>query len=157
MIDICCICCIYWVSLVAQSVESDCNAGDLDSIPGSGRSHGEGNGHPPQHSCLEHPVDRGVWQATVYEVTRVGNDWVTKHTAAYIYCYFKPCFLIDFIFLLVSFSFVFPFMLWWFSFVLGLHSLLFGFYEPIVCFWFVVKGNFFKHIKPFLHLHFLDW
>jgi len=39
------------------------NAGDLSSIPGSGRSPGEGNGNPLQYSCLENPVDRGVWWA----------------------------------------------------------------------------------------------
>ena len=40
---------------------SACNAGDQGSIPGSGRSPGEGNGNPLQHSCLENPVDRAVW------------------------------------------------------------------------------------------------
>ena len=39
---------------------SACNAGDPGSIPGSGRSPGEGNGNPLQHSCLENPIDRGV-------------------------------------------------------------------------------------------------
>ena len=38
---------------------SACNAGDLNSIPGSGRSSGEGNGKPLQYSCLENPMDRG--------------------------------------------------------------------------------------------------
>ena len=56
--------------------QSACIAGDQDSIPGSGRSLGEGN--PLQYSCLENPVDRGVWQATVHEVRRVGHDLVTK-------------------------------------------------------------------------------
>ena len=37
------------------------NAGDPGSIPGSGRSSGEGNGNPLQYSCLENPTDRGVW------------------------------------------------------------------------------------------------
>ena len=37
------------------------NAGDLGSIPGSGRSPGEGNGNPLQYSCLENPMDRGAW------------------------------------------------------------------------------------------------
>ena len=37
------------------------NAGDLGSIPGSGRSSGEGNGTPLQYSCLENPMDRGAW------------------------------------------------------------------------------------------------
>ena len=40
---------------------SACNAGDLGSIPGLGRSPGEGNGNPFQYSCLENPMDRGVW------------------------------------------------------------------------------------------------
>ena len=40
---------------------SACNAGDPGSIPGSGRSPGEGNGNPLQYSCLENPVDRGSW------------------------------------------------------------------------------------------------
>ena len=43
---------------------SVCNAGDPASIPGSGRSPGEGNGNPLQYSCLENPMDRGAWQAT---------------------------------------------------------------------------------------------
>ena len=43
---------------------SACKAGDLGSIPGSGRSPGEGNGNPLQYSCLENPVDGGVWWAT---------------------------------------------------------------------------------------------
>ena len=43
-------------------------AGDTDSIPGSGRSPGEGNGNPLQYSCLEHPMDRGAWWATVHWV-----------------------------------------------------------------------------------------
>ena len=41
--------------------ESACNAGDLGSIPGSGRSPGEGNGNPLQYSCLENPMDREAW------------------------------------------------------------------------------------------------
>ena len=58
--------------------ESACNAGDPGSIPGSGRSPGEGNGNPLQYSCLENPVDRGAGQATVHEVTRVGHELVAK-------------------------------------------------------------------------------
>ena len=42
---------------------SACSAGDLGSIPGSGRSPGEGNGYPLQYSCLENFMDREVWQA----------------------------------------------------------------------------------------------
>ena len=49
---------------------SACNAGDLGSIPGSGRSPGEGNGNPLQYSCLENPMDRGAWWATVHGVIK---------------------------------------------------------------------------------------
>ena len=44
--------------------ESTCNAGDVSSTPGSGRSPGEGNGHPFQYSHLENSINREVWQAT---------------------------------------------------------------------------------------------
>ena len=44
--------------------------GDVGSIPGSGRSPGEGNGNPLQESCLENPMDRGAWWATVHAVPK---------------------------------------------------------------------------------------
>ena len=53
------------------------NAGDLRdvvSMPGKGRSPGVGNGKPLQYSCLENPVDRGAWRATVHVSQRVGHD-----------------------------------------------------------------------------------
>ena len=46
------------------------NAGDLGSIPRLGRSPGEGNGNPLQDYCLENPMDRGAWQATVHGVAK---------------------------------------------------------------------------------------
>ena len=46
------------------------NAGDLRSIPGLGRSPGEGNGNPLQYSCLENPMDGGAWWATVHGVAK---------------------------------------------------------------------------------------
>ena len=46
------------------------NSGDVSLIPGSGRSPGEGNGNPPQYSCLRNPMDRGAWGATVHEVAK---------------------------------------------------------------------------------------
>ena len=49
---------------------SACNVGDLGSIPGSGRSPGEGNDNPLQYSCLENPMDGGTWWATVHGVTK---------------------------------------------------------------------------------------
>ena len=54
----------------SDSKESVCNAGDLGSIPGSGRSPGEGNGNPLQYSCLENPTDRGAWWTTVHGFTK---------------------------------------------------------------------------------------
>ena len=50
--------------------ESACNSGDLGSVPGSGRSPGEGVGNPLQYSCLENFMDRGTWRATVHGVTK---------------------------------------------------------------------------------------
>ena len=63
--------------------ESAYNAGDPGSIPGSGRSLGEGNGYPLQYSCLENSMDRGAWRAPIHRVTeseghRVRHDWVTN-------------------------------------------------------------------------------
>ena len=49
---------------------SACNVGDLGSIPGLGRSLGEGNGNPLQYSHLENPMDRGAWWATVHSITK---------------------------------------------------------------------------------------
>ena len=58
--------------------EFPCNAGDPGLIPGSGRSPGEGNGSPLRYSCLENPMGKGTWKATVQGVTRVRYDLATK-------------------------------------------------------------------------------
>ena len=50
--------------------ESACGTGDLGSIPGWGRSPGEGSGYPLQYSCLKNSMDRGTWLATVCGVTK---------------------------------------------------------------------------------------
>ena len=50
--------------------ESTCNVGDLGSIPGSGRSPGEGNGNPLWYSCPGNPMDREAWWATVHGVKK---------------------------------------------------------------------------------------
>ena len=50
--------------------ESTCNAGDQGLIPGLGRSPGEGNGNPPQYSCLENSMDREAWRARVYGIAK---------------------------------------------------------------------------------------
>ena len=56
------------VDLVGK--ESSCNAGDLGSVPGSGRGPGVGNGNPLQYSCLENSMDRGAWWTTVHGVAK---------------------------------------------------------------------------------------
>ena len=58
----------------SDSKESTHSAGDLGSVPGSGRVPGGGNGNPLQYFCLENPMDRAAWRATVHGVTRVGHD-----------------------------------------------------------------------------------
>ena len=68
----------------AQTVkESSCNTGGLGSIPGSGRSFGEGNGNPFQHSCLENSTDREAEWATSLvgtELTRLSDSLTHTHT-----------------------------------------------------------------------------
>ena len=54
----------------SDSKESTCNVGDLGSIPGLGKSPGGGHGNLLQYSCLENPMDRGAWWATVHGVTK---------------------------------------------------------------------------------------
>ena len=54
----------------SDSEESASSAGDLGLIAGLGRSPGQGNGNPPQYSCLENSMDRGTWRATVHGVAK---------------------------------------------------------------------------------------
>ena len=63
----------------SDSKESACNLGDSSSIPGSGRSSGEGNGYPLQYSCLENSMNRGGWQAIVHGGHKESdtNEWLT--------------------------------------------------------------------------------
>ena len=56
----------------SDSKESACNAADLGSIPGSGRSPGEENGYQLQNSCLRNSMDRGAWRATVHRIEKNG-------------------------------------------------------------------------------------
>ena len=63
--------------------ESAYSTGNLSSIPGLGRAPGEVNGNPLQYYCLENPMDRGAWQATVHGVTRAGHELATKPPPQY--------------------------------------------------------------------------
>ena len=75
---ICSLLCL--VALGGSEVKaSACNVGDLGSIPGSGSSPGEGNGNPLQYSCLENPMDRGAWWATVHGVAK-SQAWLSDLT-----------------------------------------------------------------------------
>ena len=66
---------------VAQMVKNlPASAGDPGSIPGSGRSPGEGNGSPLQYSCLENSTDRGTWQTTVHGVTTKSQTQLSNKT-----------------------------------------------------------------------------
>ena len=74
---------------------SPANAGDADSIPGSGRSPGGGNGNPLQDSCLGNPTDRGAWWATVHGVSELDtteqlSTQTHTHTIKGIKDYFIP-------------------------------------------------------------------
>ena len=77
-----------WASLVAWEVKNlPANAGDLGLIPGLGRSRGEGNGSPLQYSCLENPMDKGAWQATIHGVSGSWT-WLSTHISFKINCFF---------------------------------------------------------------------
>ena len=69
---------------MAQRAESAYSAGDPGLIPGLGRSPGEGNGNPLQYFCLENPMDRGAWQATVHGVTK-GQTQLSDFTFFHYY------------------------------------------------------------------------
>ena len=90
------LCIILWGlpsgSVVKSQPASVGDAGDRGSIPGSGRSLGEGNGNPLQYSCLGNILDRGAWRATVYS-KRVGHDRATEHTYIVSTFYFIAYFI----------------------------------------------------------------
>ena len=62
--------------------ESANNAGEVGSVPGSGRSPGEGNGNVLQYSCLENPMDGGAWWATVHGVAK---NWTQLSDFTYLF------------------------------------------------------------------------
>ena len=84
---------IFKILCFVHFVSSAWNAGDPGLIPGSGRSPGEGNGNPLQYSCLENPLDRGAWQATVHGVaknrTQLSDFIFTFRAAVYTLGRFK--------------------------------------------------------------------
>ena len=85
--------------------ESACSAGDLGSIPGLGRSPGEGDDNPLKYSCLENPMDRGAWWATVYRLaksqTRLTDTDTHTHTHTHTH---PPLMLVSVLPLLLSSS-----------------------------------------------------
>ena len=62
-----------WLLGGSDSKESTCNVGNLGLIPGLQSSLGEGNGYPTEHSCLENPMNRGAWWATVHAIAKSGT------------------------------------------------------------------------------------
>ena len=80
---------------VSDDKASACNAGDLGSIPGLGRSSGEGNGNPLQYSCQDNPIDRGTWQTAIHGVAKSQlwlSDWAYTHiTYVYVWLIHFAC------------------------------------------------------------------
>ena len=77
--------CLCFLPVVEDSPANAGDAGDVSLIPGLGRSSGGGYDNPLQYSCLENPLDRGAWWATVHGGwKRVRHDWTTEHL--YIIC-----------------------------------------------------------------------
>ena len=72
----------FQVALVVKNPPA--NTGDTGSMPGSGRPPGEGNGNPFPYTCLENPMDRGAWRATVHGVTET-NTMEPVHASAHTY------------------------------------------------------------------------
>ena len=74
------------IILQLKKKESVCNTRDLGSIPGLGRSPGDGKGNPLQYSYLEKPMDRGAWQAAVHEVAK---NWTHTRVCKIFHLKFK--------------------------------------------------------------------
>ena len=83
------------------------SAGDVGSIPGSGRSPGEENGNPLQYFCLENPMDREAWQAAIHGVTKSRtqlSDLTTTNMKYYMISFLHNIFLSLELILLLSFA-----------------------------------------------------
>ena len=84
---------VFWgLPYSSDGEESACNEGEAGSIPGSGRSPGEGNGNPLQYSCLGNPMDRGAWHATVLHSVAKSRTWLSEHTRSFHYMSVNVCF-----------------------------------------------------------------
>ena len=71
--------------MVKNLLASAGDSADAGSMPGLGRSLGEGNGNPVQYSCLENPIGRGAWRATVHRAGHEESDMTeaTQHIQVY--------------------------------------------------------------------------
>ena len=79
-------CLVFGLLSWLSSKDSACNAEDAGSIPGSGRSPGEGNGNPLQYSCLGNPMDRGTCWSTVHGVTKeLDMTWRLNNNKCVLY------------------------------------------------------------------------
>ena len=87
----------FWWPLGSHGKEASCNAGDLGSITGLGRSPGERNGNPLQYSCLGNPMERKAWRAAVHGVkkswTRLSDQHFNTLFSSYPYIFFSGTFL----------------------------------------------------------------
>ena len=83
-------------------------AGDMGLIPGLGRFPGEENGNPLQYSCLENPLDRGVWKAIVHEVSKSWT-WLNDQTHTHMYICTGVCLYLTSFF---KFLFIWPWWVW---------------------------------------------
>ena len=84
----------------SDSQASACNEGNPGSIPGLGRSPGEGNRNPLQYSCLENPMEGGAWWATVHEAAK-SQTWLSDFTFYFLYIYDIPFSVNDLLLLIV--------------------------------------------------------
>ena len=74
-------------SVIKNLPASTGDIGDAGSIPGSERSSGGGNGNPLQYSCLENPMDRGAWWATVHRIAKSWTQLSTLNLLKYCFCF----------------------------------------------------------------------
>ena len=88
-----------WLGAGSDGKESACNTGDPGVTPGSERSPGEGNGYPIQYSCLENPITRGAWRATVDGIAELDTTEQLTHyvKAQYWELYICSCLILTII------------------------------------------------------------